>query len=42
VGEAARLKRKRGGGWGGREEEEADSRRTGKSRNTFLSPLHSF
>jgi hypothetical protein len=42
VGEAARLKRKRGGGWGGREEEEADSRQTGKSRNKFLSPLHTF
>jgi hypothetical protein len=42
VGEAARLKRKRGRGWGGREEEEVDSRQTGKSRNKFLSPLHSF
>jgi hypothetical protein len=30
------------GGWGGREEEEADSRQTGKSRNKFLSPLHTF
>jgi hypothetical protein len=30
------------GGLGGREEEEADSRQTGKSRNKFLSPLRTF